>query len=31
MEGTNMPGFEKTLNDAQIKAVVSHVRSLGRQ
>lgn len=28
MEGTNMPGFERTLNDAQLRAVISHVRTL---
>lgn len=29
MGGTHMPGFDKTLSDAQIKALVVHVRSLG--
>jgi len=30
MEGTNMPGFDRTLDDAQIKALLVHVRSLGK-
>ncbi len=31
MDGTNMPGFDKTLNDDQIKAVVAHVRGWERK
>jgi mono/diheme cytochrome c family protein len=31
MEGANMPGFDKTLDDKQIKALVTYVRTLGRQ
>ena len=31
IEGTNMPGFDKTLDDGQIKALITHVRTLGEQ
>jgi mono/diheme cytochrome c family protein len=31
MEGTHMPGFDKTLDDAQLKALITHVRTLGGQ
>ncbi len=30
MEGMNMPGFDKTLSEAQLKAVMRHVRTFGR-
>jgi hypothetical protein len=26
-----MPGFDKTLNDAQLKALITHVRTLDGQ
>ena len=30
MEGTHMPGFDRTLSEEQLKAVLGHVRGLGK-